>query len=93
MVREGKELVFATVKNKNGKGAHKIQHGAHSLVRTYYADDSDRRTHFGILLPELEEEYAIHCGFSSLSDCPVTLKAQIRPAIGTKLHMRRAFSC
>lgn len=65
MVREGKELIFKTVKNKNGKGAHKIQHGAYSLVRSYYANDIDRRTHLGILLSELETEYAVHCGFSS----------------------------
>ncbi len=85
MLREGKELISKTVRGKNGKGMHKIQHGAYSLVRAYYADDIDRRTHLGILLSELETEYAAHCGFSSLAECSVTLKEKIRLAIGNKL--------
>jgi len=64
--------------NKSPKNGHK----AYLFVNAYYRNNLDQRSHLGQLTMNLESEYAVHCGYSDLDSCPITLREQIRLLIG-----------
>ena len=69
---------------RNGKktGLHKVKHAAYSLFHAFNSGEIDRRSHLGQIISGMESEYASHCGYTSYSECPITLREKLRIAIG-----------
>lgn len=86
------ELAVTQIKQhtKNGKKrtlAH-VTHGAFLFVRCYYANQLDRRSSLGQFVADTELDFAVHCGFRSYPDCPVTIREKIRLAVGQILFQQ-----